>query len=336
MATIQEYIDATKPNPDNYATPEEYDAAMADWVTSMNGPRAFAPSSTFTGPDGQTWYAAGSSNEATQGEYQANLLNNRMLGLMDGNGGVKDSQMARYNLLALNSRGAVRPDEMQAAYQAVTPGGTPALLPYLTNVLSGLGYGMTIPTVGDPASQDPGGTTVPGITPGTSGSDDPNAGKPGYIYVDGTWIPDMGISGGTTGGQTQADTIPGITPGTSGWNDPGAGQPGYIYVDGHWYPGQSIAGGTTGGQTQSPLSNQSTPAAALPPPSDDGSLTYTDNSLSQPPSDMTPPDMTPPWMKPGPQIANDPRYPSWLHNWMQKQKRQPGLPPVSPPQIGYQ
>lgn len=125
-------------------------------------PAGQAPS-TFTGPDGSQWSAAGSQRMAdmTTGQYQADYFNHRLQQAgRDPNG--PDAKMF---LLAMNSRQQVRPEEFQNAYMAHDDSGNPLLAEPLVSLFERLGVR---PTGYDLPAGVTGGT---GPSGGTGGGD---------------------------------------------------------------------------------------------------------------------------------------------------------------------
>jgi len=211
-------------------TPEYDDYAAWEAQQPWMQPAGTAPG-TFTGPDGQQWSSAGSQRMAdmTQGEYQADLLNHRLMQA----GLHPDSPDAKMLQMALTSRAQVRPDEMLAAYMAHDAQGNQQLVSPLASLLERLGIRPaeytapeahvvkgdsgrdqvtgTMPKDGKSGTGEYTGTTrtqqnVPGYhyegdilvkgDPASPGAKDTRSkadDHAGQIYVDGTWINDMPI-----------------------------------------------------------------------------------------------------------------------------------------------
>lgn len=126
---------ANLPQREWYETDDEYNAALADFYAATGlGDAAFAPPSF----DPVTGFSiAGDSTGRSVGQVAANPYNR--LAKLTG-----DSQMDRFNALALNSRVGVRPDEAATALAAFTidpETGTPISLlnPLAANELIRLG-----------------------------------------------------------------------------------------------------------------------------------------------------------------------------------------------------
>lgn len=320
MATLAEYIDATRPRLEDYQTADEYDAAMATWTAEMNGPAMFQPDQTFAGPGGETWTSAGSSNQATQGEYQANLLNNRLVSAQVQNlQGNNDHPNNKGLLQALTSRAQVRPEEMQMALQAVRPDGSSMLHPYISSILNGLGYGMDIPegdvpmTVGDAPLPDlppPPTETVTGAT------DDWGRDKPPPQY------PGMDPTPVDLPNDYPAPVYPVSGP-----------VPGHDDYPARWLPTNPVeepyyqppADGPTNTEGPPNIWPFDTPVGEIP-------LGYYEDGTLRPP--VAPPtyDQT----QPGPQNIDLSLYPPMIAQWYLNKRRTNNWPPIQPMNaIGY-
>ncbi len=118
-----------------------FDQAMADYVTLQNGPQ-LSDTPNFGIPEQQvtTFNPDGTTSTATRGglparfegmsqsELAANQLNARFDNIAKKqNAGMYSPEQRKMDLLALNSRAQVRPEEMQQAYNAIRADGSPVL-----------------------------------------------------------------------------------------------------------------------------------------------------------------------------------------------------------------
>jgi hypothetical protein len=145
MATFEEYVNATRPKPDDpvYANdPAAYVKALEDWSIAQNGGSMFQAPTDYTDPTtGHTFHAAGTNREESLPEYMANLLNTRYAQAQAHPG----SATAKMLGLAMSSRAQVRPEEMQAAYKAVRSDGTQMLNPAMAAMLESYGVHLDLP-----------------------------------------------------------------------------------------------------------------------------------------------------------------------------------------------
>lgn len=115
-----------------------FDQAMADYVTGINGPLlsetpnfGIPEQQVFNHQTGQYEMRGGMPDRfegMSQGEFAANQLNSRFSNIQKKQqAGMYSPEQRKMDLLALQSRAQVRPDEMQSAYGAMRADGTPVL-----------------------------------------------------------------------------------------------------------------------------------------------------------------------------------------------------------------
>lgn len=217
--TTPRWYDQPMPSFEDYAdNPLGYEQAVQAWVAQRNGERMFAPDSY----DPVTGFnIAGSSNPATQGEYNAGYLNSRLASAAGQVArGNADHPNAQQYLLAMQNRFSIRPEEAQSAYDAARAGiagPSPILNDSILNLLESMGYGPSVTS----------GTGSPGPETGVE-----RGGRPDQVK--GT-LPTTGPGGGDRPNLppfTPPDFVPMPRPGMPPYLDP-TNQP--------YLPGESIA-----------------------------------------------------------------------------------------------
>jgi len=115
-----------------------FDQAMADYVTLQNGPQ-LADVPNFGIPEQQVFNHQTGQYETrggmpkrfegmSQGEFAANQLNSRFSNIQKKQAsGMYSPDQRRSDLMALQSRAQIRPEEMQQAYNAIRADGSPVL-----------------------------------------------------------------------------------------------------------------------------------------------------------------------------------------------------------------
>lgn len=148
-------------------------AAVKEYAKIANGPNMFPASPTdaqMQAAYGPGWTAAGVNAPVSQGEYNSRLLKYEYL--HQHQPGVKGPSIG----LQLASREHVRPDEMQAAYNAVNPeNGAPMLLPQIGGYLEST-YGLK-PTTQYQDPNNPAGGTAAATNPAGGTFFDPTSGQ---------------------------------------------------------------------------------------------------------------------------------------------------------------
>lgn len=201
--TTPRWYDQPMPSFEDYAdNPLGYEQAVQAWVAQRNGERMFAPDSY----DPVTGFnIAGSSNPATQGEYNAGYLNSRLASAAGQVArGNADHPNAQQYLLAMQNRFSIRPEEAQSAYDAARAGiagPSPILNDSILNLLESMGYGPSVTSgTGRPGTEtgterggrpEQGKGTLP--TTGPGGGDRPD--QPPFTSPD--FVPRPGLGGGT-------------------------------------------------------------------------------------------------------------------------------------------
>lgn len=131
-----------------------FDQAMADYVTLQNGPQ-LADVPNFGIPEQQVFNHQTGQYETrggmpkrfegmSQGEFAANQLNSRFSNIQKKQAsGMYSPDQRRSDLMALQSRAQIRPEEMQQAYNATRADGTAVLADPVLTYLESLGFAPT-------------------------------------------------------------------------------------------------------------------------------------------------------------------------------------------------
>ena len=131
-----------------------FDQAMADYVTLQNGPQ-LADVPNFGIPEQQVFNHQTGQYETrggmpkrfegmSQGEFAANQLNSRFSNIQKKQAsGMYSPDQRRSDLMALQSRAQIRPEEMQQAYNATRADGTAVLVDPVLTYLESLGFAPT-------------------------------------------------------------------------------------------------------------------------------------------------------------------------------------------------
>lgn len=269
--TTPRWYDQPMPSFEDYAdNPLGYEQAVHAWVAQRNGERMFAPDSY----DPVTGFnIAGSSNPATQGEYNAGYLNSRLASAAGQVArGNADHPNAQQYLLAMQNRFSIRPEEAQSAYDAARAGiagPSPILNDSILNLLESMGYGPSVTS----------GTGSPGPETGVE-----RGGRPDQVK--GT-LPTTGPGGGDRPNLppfTPPDFVPMPRPGMPPYLDP-TNQP--------YLPGSSMSqpGGPadssgqpwlTDGDKNRPTNGQDQAGGAVPQ-----NLDWMPASMIQPNADLS-------------------------------------------------
>lgn len=131
-----------------------FDQAMADYVTLQNG-QQLADVPNFGIPEQQVFNHQTGQYETrggmpkrfegmSQGEFAANQLNSRFSNIQKKQAsGMYSPDQRRSDLMALQSRAQIRPEEMQQAYNATRADGTAVLTDPVLTYLESLGFAPT-------------------------------------------------------------------------------------------------------------------------------------------------------------------------------------------------